>query len=157
MLRWDPSKFSSVTLGDGPLERSSTLGIMVNSRLSFQEHINDQMEKAAKLAKVMYRLGNINGGMYPSSLRALITGALRPIFTWGSEVWNGRGHKYNIQTFHHLEYQALRNFTRGYHGSSHEKLGFIANIEPTQAILAHISIRWAAKACRTRTLASGTS
>ena len=36
-----------------------------------------------------------------------------------------------------LAYKALRKITGGYNGSSHRKLGFIANVEPIQAILDH--------------------
>ncbi|KAF8434017.1 hypothetical protein BGX38DRAFT_1275823 [Terfezia claveryi] len=48
-----------------------------------------------------------------------------------------------------LEYNALRKITGGYHGSSHEALGYIANAEPLQDKLNDISRSWAARAVRT--------
>jgi len=77
-LTWDPTKSSSVPIGtDGPIERTTTLGIHINSHLSFQAHIDVRTQKSAKLAHVIYRLGNSNGGMSPTELRALYTGAIR--------------------------------------------------------------------------------
>jgi len=85
--------------------------------------------------------------MSPTALRALYTGAIRPIFLWGAEVW--RDTNPNISTFQRLEYQALRKITGAYHGSSHQALGLIANVEPIDLILRDRATKWAAKAIRT--------
>ena len=55
-------------------------------------------------------------------MKALYTGAIRPIFTWGSELWNKPGIDKELQPMKRLAYQAFRKITRAYHGSSHEKL-----------------------------------
>lgn len=84
--------------------------------------------KAANLLGVLVRLGNSNGGMSPLALRFLYTGAIRPTFTWGAELFNRPKIANKIEPMRRLEYKALRKITGGYHGSSHEKLGWIANI-----------------------------
>lgn len=43
----------------------------------------------------------------------------------------------------------MRNITGAYQGSSHERLGWIANAEPLQAKLDDISRAWAAQSLRT--------
>jgi len=86
-LSWDPQKDSCITFGEGSLQSTSTLGITINSRLSFQDHVNTRTAKAERILRVMKRLGNSNGGLSPSAMRSLYTGMVRPIFTWGAEVW----------------------------------------------------------------------
>jgi len=75
-----------VTTWPGPLESTTTLGICINSHLSFQHNVNTEAAKAKKPLGALQRLGNSNSGMSPASLRALYTGAIRPIFLWGAEV-----------------------------------------------------------------------
>ena len=48
-----------------------------------------------------------------------------------------------------IEYHALRKITGAYKGSRHRKLGFIANVEPLQAILNHLQISWVARGLST--------
>lgn len=48
-----------------------------------------------------------------------------------------------------LEYQALRKVTGPYHGASHQKLGWIAEVEPLQSKLDGISVTRAAWSLRT--------
>jgi len=146
-LAWDPQKNTIVNFFTNPRHSETTLGITVDSNLSFQEHIDIRTKKAERIWLVMKRLGNSNGGMSPSALRALYTGMIRPIFTWGAELWLHQPGNFNA--FQRLEYQALRKITGAYHGASHEKLGFIANIEPIQTKLTDMGACWAAKAIAT--------
>lgn len=85
-LRWDPNKESDVSFGVAGA--TVTLGIHINSKLDFQPHIDARAAKAEQLRKLMTRLGNSRGGMSPRAMRALYTGAVRPIFTLGAELWN---------------------------------------------------------------------
>jgi len=48
-----------------------------------------------------------------------------------------------------VEYQALRKITGAYQGSSHQKLGWIANVEPLGEILDNISVQFISRAVRT--------
>jgi len=108
-----------------------------------------RIAKATRVWKVISHLGNSNGGMSPQSHRALYTGAIRTIFTWGAELYNRPGIKPELTAMNHMEYQALRKITGAYHGSSHQKLGWIANIEPLHDKLDDISRCWAARSLRT--------
>jgi len=73
-------------------------------------------------------------------MRALSTGAIRPIFTWGSELWNRADHSQDIVPLKKVEYQALRKITGAYHGASHEKPLATSHIEPLQVKLDDLSI-----------------
>jgi len=148
-LDWDLPKNSAINLFMGPRHASTTLGITINSNLTFQDHINTRTKKAERIWQVMRRLGNSQGRMSPSALRALYTGMIRPIFTWGAELWLHRLELENFSTFQRLEYQAFRKITGAYHEASHAKLGLITNIEPIQTKLADMGACWAAKAIAT--------
>ena len=145
-LTWDPRKDSTIHFFMGPKHSTTTLGITINSNLTFSDHIATRTKKALRIWQVMRRLGNSQGGISPLALRTLYTGMIRPIFTWGAELWLHRLELENFSTFQRLEYQALRKITGAYHGASHMKLGLIANIEPIQTKLADMGARWAAKA-----------
>jgi len=127
-LAWDPQKNSLVNFHTGPTHSTTTRGITVCSNLSFQKHVDTRFTKA--IYQVMRRLGNSNGAMSPTALRSLYTGMIRPIFTWGAGIWLHNPPKYTA--FQRLEYQALRKITGGYHGVSHEKVGYISGVEPIQ-------------------------
>jgi len=147
-LTWDPRKDTQVDFGDSrPIQHTTTLGITICSNLSFQKHIDNRFKKAERIWHVMRRLGNSNGGMSPIALRLLYTGMIRPIFTWGAEIWLHNPPNYSA--FRRLEYEALRRITGSYHGASHEKPGYIGNIEPIQDKLADMGACWAAKAIAT--------
>ena len=153
-LTWDISKETGLDFHQ-PLKNkptsATTFGIHLRSDLSFKENIRKSTEKAIRLLKVLQTLGNSNGGMSPKAFRALYTGAIRPIFTWGSELWNRASVEVEkeLGMIKRAEYQALRKITGGYNGSSHDKLLAIAHIEPLQTKLDDISACWAARSLRT--------
>jgi len=125
---------------------ATTLGITIDSRLSFQSHVDIRTGKAERILKAMKGLVTINGGMSQYAMGALYTGIVCPIFTWGAEVW--LSNPTNFSAFRSLECQALRKITGAYYGASHLKLGLIANIEPIQDKLRNIVTCWAAKRIR---------
>jgi len=132
-LRWDASKERSVTFSPHrPILSAVTLGNSINSRLNFQPHIDSRARKAVQFSGAMARLGNSNGGMSPEALRALYTGSIRPIFTWGAELWNRDCRQYSLSGMHQIDYKALRKITGAYHGSSHQDRSSRTLIEQTQ-------------------------
>jgi len=147
-LKWDPTRESRIELGSPTHSTTTTLGIIINSKLDWMPHIKSRTKKALQIKNVMTRLGNSNGGLSPAAMRSLYTGMIRPIFTWGAQVWNGTHSTTNISEMERLEYQALRKITGGYHGSSKAKVDFIAAVEPLQVILDDLSASWAARSLR---------
>ena len=139
-LTWDQTKNSVVSFNHSRRESCNTLGIHIRSDLSLRENINRRTEKAAKLFQVMARLGNSNGGMSPKAMRALYTGAMRPLFTFHAELWKRPGAERDLEGMKRIEYLALRKITGAYHGSSHSKLLAIEQIEPLEGKLDDISI-----------------
>lgn len=151
-LRWDPDKESWVSFAPSrAIESTKARCILINSRVDFQPHVDQRTQKGKSLLGAMTRLGNSNGGLSPSAVRDVYTGPIRPISTWGEELWNGNHNLRapNIQRMVRLEDQALKIISIAYHGASQPKLGWIAGVEPLQIKLDDISVSWAARAVRT--------
>lgn len=70
------------------VQSTTTLFILINARLNFQPHVEARTDKAERLLATMLRLGKTNGGLALSSLRAKLTSAIKPILTWGAEIWH---------------------------------------------------------------------
>jgi len=60
--------------------------------LEFNDHIEERYNKAASLAAVMQSLDSSNGGMSPSALHTLYTSSIRPILTYGGEIYSSYNH-----------------------------------------------------------------
>jgi len=140
-LRWDPSKESTIEFSVAG--EAATLGRQINWKLNFQPHVNSRTKNAEQLLNVMSRLSNSNGGISP---RALYTCAIRPILTWGAELWNGPHTTLSISAMERVEYTALRKITGAYRGSSKVKLGQIPAVETLKIKL---DDSWAARSLRT--------
>jgi len=106
-----------------------------SSFLIFSKHIKELTQKAARILKAMTGLCNSRGGISPKAARSLYTGMVRPIFSYGSELWHrphlGKLHPSRCNDMLRLEYPALRSITGAcaYHGSAASKLRAIAGIE----------------------------
>ncbi|KAF8429652.1 hypothetical protein EV426DRAFT_703448 [Tirmania nivea] len=85
----------------------------------------------------MERLSNSNGGISARASRVMYTGMIRPVFTWGAELWHCPRHTQR------LEYRALRKITGASFGSSHRKLAWVAGVEPLESKLDDLSVYWA--------------
>jgi len=129
-LKWDKNKDSIIRFRKPLRDQTATLGITVNSALKFHTHIDARTKKARRLWDVRRRLGNSASGMSPKAIRSHYKGAIRAAFSYRAEIWNDPHYKTNTSEMEGLEYQALRKITEGYHGSSKDKLGYIANIKP---------------------------
>lgn len=148
-LSWDPATEGRIDLQGKEKQSAKILRIMLNYKLDFQPHIDARTKKAKSLMNFMNRLGNVNGSLSARALRSLYTGAVRPIFAWGAELWNGPHTPTTTREIDSIVYQCIRKITGGYHGSSKQKLGYIGGVELLQAELDAMSVTWAARSLRT--------
>ena len=146
-LAFDPHKNSRLLFQRNSTAHIKTLGVKISANLDFRPHIDESVSKATAALKVLTRLAKRNGGLDPKALRSIYTGRIRAIVTYGCELWNHNSLTTSklAEPLVRLHYNALRRITKAYHGSSHQKLGYITNIEPIQVILDHSSITWAAR------------
>ena len=66
------------------------LGVILDSELKFQEHLNTRVKRATQMLGNLRGLGNSAWGLTPMSWRQAYTGMIRTIALWGAEVgWRG--------------------------------------------------------------------
>ena len=79
----------SLNIGDNPVDSKDSvryLGIMIDSRLSFREHLKVTGEKAAKVSAMISRImPNIGGPSQPR--RKLLTSVVVSIILYGAPIW----------------------------------------------------------------------
>jgi len=115
------------------------LGVTLDTNLRMQQHIRGRLNLGRQAAGALRSLCNSQGGVPPNTMRKFYCNMIRPILTYGSELYLNC----KITTaLRKLEYQILRSVTGGYHGSSHRALSAIAGIEPIHQHLKHKARLW---------------
>jgi len=63
------------------------LGIIIDSKLTFREHINYINEKCSKIIFALSRSAKINWGLSHNALKSIYTGAILPLLLYGAPIW----------------------------------------------------------------------
>ena len=73
------------------LEKVKWLGIILDSKLKFQDHLEVRVKRLRQMLGNLKGLGNSAWGLNPASWRQAYTGMIRTIALWGAEVgWRGQ-------------------------------------------------------------------
>ena len=73
------------------------LGVIIDDRLSFHKHINQQIVKCQKASRYINKYCKLNFGLDSKKRIQLYNAWLRPILTYGSEIWADSLFKTSIQ------------------------------------------------------------
>jgi len=80
-LKWNATKETEITFQQpDPISRSVTLGMTIDSRLSFKDHIAVRTSKVGASMVLMSGLGHSAGGMSPKVMRSLYTSPIRTTY-----------------------------------------------------------------------------
>jgi hypothetical protein len=107
------------------------LGITLDSKLSFRDHIIHTAEKCSKLIFVLARSAKLNWGQGSAALKTIYTGAILPLLIYGAPVWaeaiNKPCYKQKV-----IRVQRLINIriAKAYHTISNEALCMITELTP---------------------------
>ena len=63
------------------------LGIILDSKLTFREHITHATEKCRKIIFALSKAAKLNWGLGHKALKTLYTGGIQPLFLYGAPVW----------------------------------------------------------------------
>jgi len=63
------------------------LRIIIDSKLTFREHITYTTEKCSKLIFALSRSAKINWGLTYNALKTIYTGAILPLLLYGAPIW----------------------------------------------------------------------
>jgi len=66
------------------------LGIIIDSKLTFREHITQATEKCRKIIFALSRSAKLNWGLGHKALGTLYTGGIQPLLLYGALVWAER-------------------------------------------------------------------
>jgi len=63
------------------------LGIIIDKKLTFREHIKQATDKCRKLIFALSRSAKLNWGLSHKALKTLYTGGTQPLLLYGAPVW----------------------------------------------------------------------
>jgi len=63
------------------------LGIIIDSKLTFKEHITQATEKCRKIIFALSKSAKLNWGLGHKALKTLYTGGIQPLLLYGAPVW----------------------------------------------------------------------
>ena len=63
------------------------LGIIIDNKLTFREHIAHATEKFRKIIFALSRSAKLNWGLSHKALKTLYTGGIQPLLLYGAPVW----------------------------------------------------------------------
>ena len=122
------------------------LGVILDKKLNFNEHINEQIIKAKKSMNILYKLsGYKDWGSDSNTLRTVYLSLIRSKLTYGEEVYH-RARKSKLNELDKLQNRALRVIIGvGKRAGDENSLGILTNIEPLnihrQISIANLSYR----------------
>jgi hypothetical protein len=93
----------NIYLNNTHLEQVSKLkylGIYVNSRLSFDRHIDYVAEKCTLIAKMLEKSAKLKWSMGHRALKVIYSGATEPILKYGAPAWEKALKKNNLRKYH---------------------------------------------------------
>ena len=69
------------------VQKLKYLGIIIDSKLTFREHINYVAEKCTKLIFALSKSAKINWGLGHKALKTIYVGGILPLLLYGAPVW----------------------------------------------------------------------
>ena len=107
------------------------LGIILDSKLSFRDHITYITEKCTKLIFALARSAKLNWGLGSAALKTIYTGAILPLILYGVPIWVNATKKTSYKQ-KIIRVQRLINLRIGkaYRTVSNEALCMITGITP---------------------------
>jgi len=111
--------------------RLKYLGIILDSKLSFRDHIIAMTDKCSKLIFTLSKLVKLNWGLNCAALKTIYTGRILPLLLYGAPVWINAINKarYKLKI---TKVQRLINIrlARAYRMVSNEALCLITGLTP---------------------------
>ncbi|XP_067118869.1 uncharacterized protein [Centruroides vittatus] len=119
------------------------LGIVLDQKLNWTEHVHHIYEKAVKTAQALKTISRNRWGYGPSTTRTLYSAALEPLITYGAEVWGSSVSRIHIKR-KLLSIQRILaiSIAKAYRTAPTEALLVIDHILPIDLKIKQIYIRY---------------
>jgi len=143
------NKNITVYLNNEPLDQVTKLkylGIILDHKFKFNEHIKDMAERCGKLIHSLARVAKMTWGIKQAAMDAIYKEAILPLLTYGASVWiEAMNQEYNRRKCKRV--QRLINITiaRAYRTTSSEALCMLTATTPIIINLEEIVKRYNTK------------
>lgn len=123
-----------IYLNNKPLEQVTTLkylGIIIDDKLKFSQHISYVAEKCSKLIFSLSKSAKISWGLKHEALKTIYKGAILPLLLYGAPVWS-EAMKYEYNRLKCIRVQRLINIrmAKAFRTTSNEALCIVAGMTP---------------------------
>ena len=128
--------YVSIYLNNKPLEQVNNikyLGIIIDSKLNFREHIIHTSSKCSTLIHTLAKSAKLSWGLKHAALNNIYQGAILPLMLYGAPVWRGAMEKKCNKTIY-SRVQRLMNIkiAKAYQTTSNEALCILIRTTPTE-------------------------
>ncbi|CAK1553159.1 unnamed protein product, partial [Leptosia nina] len=74
------------------------LGLTIDRKLTFENHINNTIKKATKLHNYVSKAAKVNWGLNPDIIKTIYLAVIEPIILYASPAWGDAANKVSIKT-----------------------------------------------------------
>ena len=107
------------------------LGIILDQKFKFQEHIKYTTERCAKLTHNLARVARLTWGLRYGAIVTIYKGAILPLLTYGAPVWiEDTKYQHNIQKYEKVQRIINLRTARAYRTASGEALCILTGMKP---------------------------
>jgi hypothetical protein len=141
----DPNEWAKLRLPNGDMKAASKtvklLGITLDHRLTFKEHLKQTEVKALRAIDQIWRLGGCYRGMSVQAVRQLYLGCVLPIIEYGATVWKFRVSDNDIESLQKIQNVALRRILGAIKTTPIQAMHVEAGIMPIRYRLLQTTLR----------------
>ena len=134
-----------IIMGGKPLSFSTKaryLGILLDSKLTFNEHLKEKISKTKKCLFVLHSLAGKNWGLLPKTLRMAYISIARPKLTYGAHIWQHHiKSKEALKGFNSVQRLALVMLSHVHRSTPTAGLEVIWHLKPLDIFLEEIALR----------------
>jgi len=124
----------AVYLNNKPLEQVTWmkyLGIILDHKFRFQEHINYAAERCAKLIYNLSKMAKLTWGIKHAAIATIYKGAILPLLTYGAPVWiDAMKYEHNRQKYIRVQRLINIRMAKAYRTTSSEALCMLMGMTP---------------------------
>jgi len=129
------------------------LGIILDHKFRFNEHIKYTAERCGKLIHSLSRAAKMTWGIKHAAIDIIYKGAILPLLTYGAQVWiEAMNHEYNRRKYIRVQRLINVSMAKAYRTTSREALCMLTATTPIIIKLEEIVKRYNTKKRRSNIL-----
>ena len=107
------------------------LGIIIDNKFTFRDHIQDTAEKCTKLINALSKSSKLEWGLKYGALRTIYTGAILPLLSYAAPVWSkAMTKKFNQKRITRVQRLMNIRISKAFRTTSNEALCVLTGLAP---------------------------